>query len=186
MVVTVTVALPLPVAKDLGLTEQVVEVAETGSEQDTFTWAEKPDCAAMVIAFVKVAVWPAATVCEVVPVEVIEKSGGPVTVKFTALEEVGVGTGLTTVIGYVPAATPAVEIVTLNWVVLLKMPIEFPPLKLTLAPFWKLDPVIVRVGVEPVGALAGLIDAMVGGGGWVTVKLNAADVPAGAGSELSL
>jgi len=48
---------------------------------------------------VNVAVCPALIVCVVVPVEVMEKSGGGVTVKFTALEVVGVGTGLTTVSG---------------------------------------------------------------------------------------
>ena len=54
--------------------------------------------------------------------------------------------------------------------------------KSTLAPNWKPVPVIVRVGVEPDAAVVGLIEVIVGGGGCVTVKLNAADVPAGAGS----
>jgi hypothetical protein len=45
---------------------------------------------------VNVAVWPAATVWVVVPDDVTEKSGGPVTVKFTGAEGVGEGMGLTT------------------------------------------------------------------------------------------
>jgi len=38
-------------------------------------------------------------------------------------------------------------------------------LNITLAPGWKLVPVIVRVGEEPVWAVVGLIEVIVGGGG---------------------
>ena len=95
MVVTVTVEVPLPEAKEFGATEQVVAVALKGRAQDKLTWAEKPFCAAMEIALVNVAVWPAVTVCVVVPEEVIEKSGGPVTVKLNGAE-VPPGAGSTT------------------------------------------------------------------------------------------
>ncbi len=40
-----------------------------------------------VMAFVNVAVWPAFTVCVVVPAEVTEKSGGAVTVSVKVAEE---------------------------------------------------------------------------------------------------
>src|SRR5690349_21331672 len=98
MVVTLTVAVPLPFGNRLGFTPQVVKVAETGKAQDRSTAEEKPFWAEMEIALVNVAVCPALIVCVVVPVEVMEKSGGGVTVKFTALE-VGAGMGLTTVSG---------------------------------------------------------------------------------------
>jgi hypothetical protein len=42
MVVTLTVAEPLPEANMLGVTVQVVAVAATGREQDKLTCAEKP------------------------------------------------------------------------------------------------------------------------------------------------
>ena len=96
VVVTVTVAEPLPVGNDTGLTEQVVAFAVAGREQAKLTCAEKPLCAATEIALVNVALWPAATVSDVVPDDVTEKSGGPVTVKFTGAEGVGEGMGLTT------------------------------------------------------------------------------------------
>jgi hypothetical protein len=79
-VVTVTVAEPLPEGNETGLTEQVVAFATTGREQDKLTWAEKPLWAATEIAFVNVAVWPAETVWEIAPEEVMAKSGGGVTV----------------------------------------------------------------------------------------------------------
>src|SRR2546426_7053450 len=53
MVVTVTVAVPLPDAKVFGLTAQVVALAVIGREQDKFTCAEKPVLAATGIAVVK-------------------------------------------------------------------------------------------------------------------------------------
>lgn len=56
------------------------------------------------------------------------------------------------------------------------------PLNMTLAPGSKFVPVIVTISEEPLGALVGVIDVMVGGGGCVEVRLNAVDVPAGAGS----
>jgi len=56
VVATLTLAVPLPVPKVLGLVEQVVYVAVTGREQDRFTCAEKPFCAVMVMALVNVAV----------------------------------------------------------------------------------------------------------------------------------
>jgi hypothetical protein len=56
----------------------------------------KPLPAAIVRAFVNVAVCPAFTVWVVVPDDVTEKSGGPVTVKFTGADVVPGGTGLTT------------------------------------------------------------------------------------------
>jgi hypothetical protein len=96
-VVTVTLALPL--ARTAGFTAQVVFFAATGREQDRLTCEVKPFWAATVTTFVKVAVWPALMVWVVAPEEEMVKSGGPVTVKFTALEDVGVGTGLTTVSG---------------------------------------------------------------------------------------
>lgn len=76
VVVTVTVAVPLPDANTFGLTAQVVAFAVVGREQDKLTCDEKPFCAAIEMAFVNVAVWPALTVCVVVPEEVIVKSGG--------------------------------------------------------------------------------------------------------------
>jgi hypothetical protein len=42
IVVTVTVAVPLPVARVFGLTVQVVAVAAGGKEQVKFTCAENP------------------------------------------------------------------------------------------------------------------------------------------------
>lgn len=99
VVVTLRLAVPLPLASILGFTVHVVCVALKGREQDRFTCDAKPFWAEIDMALVKVAVCPALTVSVVVPVDVIEKSGGPVTVKFTALDEVGVGTGLTTVTG---------------------------------------------------------------------------------------
>jgi hypothetical protein len=57
MVVTATVAVPLPVANMLGVTVQVVvAVTATGREQDKLTWDEKPFWAVTEIAFVNVAV----------------------------------------------------------------------------------------------------------------------------------
>src|SRR5579859_5028936 len=80
VVVTITVAVPLPEANMLGLTVHVVPDAANGREQDKFTCELKPLSAATVRAFAKVAVWPALTVCAVVPEAVTEKSGGGVTV----------------------------------------------------------------------------------------------------------
>jgi len=99
MVLTITEAVPLPVGKEAGLTEQVVAVAVAGRVQIKLTCAEKPFCGAMVITFVNVAGWPAGTVSVVVPDEVMEKSGGPATMKLIGAEVVGEGMGLTTEIG---------------------------------------------------------------------------------------
>jgi len=96
MVVTITVAVALPEGIDAGLTEHVVAVAAIGREQDKLSWAEKPLWAVTEIAFVKVAVWPAVTVWLVEPEEVMEKSGGPVTMKLNGADVVAEGTGLTT------------------------------------------------------------------------------------------
>lgn len=95
MVVTVTVAVPLPVANVFGFAAQVVAVAADGSEQDKLTWAENPLSADTVMAFVNVAVCPAFTVCVVAPEVATEKSGGPVTVKLKGAE-VPPGAGSTT------------------------------------------------------------------------------------------
>src|SRR5260370_42278839 len=77
MVVTLTVAEPLPEANMLGVTVHVVvAVAAIGREQDRLTCDAKPFCGVTEIALVNVAVWPAFTVCVVVPVAVTEKSGG--------------------------------------------------------------------------------------------------------------
>ena len=86
MVVTLTLAVPLPLASILGFTVHVVWVAATGREQDKLTCEAKPFCAAIEIAFVNVAVVPALTDCVVVPVEDMEKSGGPVSVKLNGAE----------------------------------------------------------------------------------------------------
>jgi hypothetical protein len=95
IVVTETVAVPLPEAKELGLIEQCVSVALNGVEQLNATAEENPLWPAMTIAFVNVAVDPAATVTLVVPIDVIEKSGGPETVKLTGAEAAA-GAGSTT------------------------------------------------------------------------------------------
>ena len=84
--------------------------------------------------------------------------------KFTGAEGVGEGMGLTATSGYVPAADPK-EMVEISCVELMKLAKKLEPLNSTLAPFWKLVPVIVRVGEELAGALVGLIDVIVGGGG---------------------
>jgi hypothetical protein len=55
----------------------------------------KPLRGATVIAFVNIAVCPAFTVCVVVPEDVTEKSGGPVTVKLNGAD-VPAGAGSTT------------------------------------------------------------------------------------------
>lgn len=97
MVVTLTLAVPLPLASMFGLTVQVVvEVTEAGKEQDKLTCEAKPFCAVTVIELVKLAVWPALTVCVVVPVEVMVKSGVGVKVKFKTLmppKATGLGSG---------------------------------------------------------------------------------------------
>lgn len=67
----------------LGVTVQVVPDAANGIEHDKLTCALKPLRGATEIAFMKVAVWPALTVCVVVPDVVTEKSGGGVTVSVT-------------------------------------------------------------------------------------------------------
>jgi hypothetical protein len=90
-VVTETVAVPLPDAKEFGLIEQCVSVALNGVEQLNATAEENPPWPAMTIAFANIAVDPAATVTLVVPVDVIEKSGGPVTVKFVVALPPGKG-----------------------------------------------------------------------------------------------
>jgi len=98
MVVTMTEAVPLPVANVFGFTAQVVAVAATGREQDKLTCALKPLRTPTAMVLVNVAVWPAFTVCVVVPELVTEKSGGgggAVTVKFTGAE-VPPGAGSTT------------------------------------------------------------------------------------------
>lgn len=77
MVVTLTLAVPLPLANTFGFTVQVVLVAAIGREQDKLTGDANPFCAVTEMALVKVAVWPALTVCVVVPVEVMLKSIGP-------------------------------------------------------------------------------------------------------------
>src|SRR5258708_2283477 len=86
MVVTITEAVPLPEANTFGLTAQVVAVAVRGREQDKLTCDENPLWAVTEITFVKVAVWPAATVTDVVPDEVMEKSGGAVTMKLNGAD----------------------------------------------------------------------------------------------------
>jgi hypothetical protein len=85
VVVTETEAVPLPLANIFGLTAHVVIVA--GGAQVKFTCALNPLSAETVMALVNVAVCPALIVCVVVPVEVIEKSGGGVTVKLNGAEE---------------------------------------------------------------------------------------------------
>src|SRR5579864_2905384 len=97
MVVTMTLAVPLPFASMFGLTVQVVLVAAIGREQDRLTCEANPFCGVTEMALVKVAVWPALTVCVVVPDDVTEKSGGPVTVKLVVA--VPPGKGSTTVSG---------------------------------------------------------------------------------------
>jgi hypothetical protein len=96
VVVTLTLAVPLPVAKVLGFTAQLVWVAATGSEHDRLTCEEKPLCGVTETALVNMAIWPALMVCGVVPEDEMEKSGGPVTVKFIGAEDVAEGMGLTT------------------------------------------------------------------------------------------
>ena len=92
MVVTLTLTVPLPLASMFGLTVHVVAVAATGREQDKLTCDEKPLFAVTEIAFVKLAVCPAGIVCVVIPEDVIEKSGGSVTVKLTG-DDVPPGVG---------------------------------------------------------------------------------------------
>jgi len=67
-----------------GETEQCVAVARR--EHDTFTCAAKPPVPLTEMTFGKVAVWPALIVALTDPKVEIEKSVGPVTVKFTAFE----------------------------------------------------------------------------------------------------
>jgi hypothetical protein len=88
---------PLPDTKEFGLIEQCVSVALNGVEQLNATAEANPLWPAMTIVFVNVAVDPAATVTLVVPVDIIEKSGGPVTVKFVVA--LPPGKGSTTVSG---------------------------------------------------------------------------------------
>jgi hypothetical protein len=95
MVVTITLAVPLPLANMFGFTVQVVWDAAIGREHDRVTCEEKPFWAATEIALVNVAVWPALTVCVVAPVDVTAKSGGGVTVKLAGAE-VPPGDGSTT------------------------------------------------------------------------------------------
>lgn len=96
MVVTLTPAVPLPLGSMFGLTAQVVSVAATGSEQVKLTCEAKSFWAVTVIALPNVAVCPALTVCVVVPVALMEKSGGRVNVKFKTLlapKATGLGSG---------------------------------------------------------------------------------------------
>ena len=80
------------------MTEQVV--AWAGSVHEALTDPANPFTAFTESTLVKVAAWPALTVCEPCPVATVkEKSGGPVTMKFTELEDTDVGVILTTVIG---------------------------------------------------------------------------------------
>jgi hypothetical protein len=72
-----------------------VSVALDGVEQLSATAEENPLWPAITIAFVNVAVDPAATVTLVVPVDVIEKSGGAVTAKLNGAD-VPAGAGSTT------------------------------------------------------------------------------------------
>jgi hypothetical protein len=95
VVFTITDAVPLPDGNEFGFTLQEVAVAFVGIVHVNATAAENPFCAATLIAFANVAVVPAGTVTLVVPTEVIEKSGGPVTVKFIGTE-VPPGGGSTT------------------------------------------------------------------------------------------
>ena len=95
MVVTLTLAVPLPLAREFGLTVQVVLAAENGKEQDKLTCDTNPFWAVTEIALVKLPVWPALMVCAVVPVDVMVKSGGGVTVKLKGAE-VPPGAGSTT------------------------------------------------------------------------------------------
>ena len=91
VVVTVTVAEPL--VRVAGLTEQLVP--RPTMEQVRFTADAKPFCGETVTTLVYVAVWPALIVCEVVPLEVKVKSGGPVTLKLKGAD-VPAGSGSTT------------------------------------------------------------------------------------------
>ena len=94
--VTETLAVPLPLASMAGVTVQFVLDAAGGREQDRLTCEAKPFCAAIETALVKVAVWPAVTVCVVAPVEAMAKSGAGVKVKFKTLlppKATGLGSG---------------------------------------------------------------------------------------------
>lgn len=93
VVVTVTVAVPLPEVRVLGLTLQVVK--DAGVAQIKATWALNPLSGETVMALVNVAVCPALTVTVVVPEVVREKSGGAVTVKLNGAD-VPPGAGSTT------------------------------------------------------------------------------------------
>lgn len=96
VVVTETLAVPLPLANTFGFTVQVVLVAAIGREQDKLTGDANPFCAVTEMALVKVAVWPALTVCVVVPVEAMAKSAVGVKVKFKTLmppRATGLGSG---------------------------------------------------------------------------------------------
>jgi hypothetical protein len=97
VVVTMTVA-DCAAISEFWLSAHVVACA--GDVHETFTNPVNPFTALTVIALVNVAVWPAVTVCEPCPAATLnEKSGGPVTVKFTELEVTDVGVTLTTVMG---------------------------------------------------------------------------------------
>ena len=93
VVVTVTLADPGKALMELGLTEQ--DVALAVREHERLTAEEKPFVEPTETTFVKVAVAPALMVWVVLPEDVMEKSGGPVTVKANG-SEVPPGAGSTT------------------------------------------------------------------------------------------
>jgi hypothetical protein len=74
VVVTVSVAVPVPEARLLGLRLQVV--AEADKEQLKLTWEVKPFSGETEMALEKTAIWPALIVWVVTPEDVREKSGG--------------------------------------------------------------------------------------------------------------
>jgi len=159
VVVTVTVAEPL--VSDVGLTEQCVAVAATAQER--LTVEVKPFCGVTVMTLVYVAVAPALTVWEVVPAVASVKSGGPMTVKFTELDDAVVGIEFTTVIGKVPPTVG--KMLVINCVELTKAAEKLWLLNVTLELGWKLAPVMVSIIDGLSGALVGLIELITGGGG---------------------
>lgn len=127
------------------------------------------------MAFAKIAVWPALTVCDVAPAAVTEKSGGGagVIVKLTALEYPP-GGGSPTITGKVPGPAPfkkTLAVICVEFTRFSPMRELFP--MSTTAPCWKFVPLMVKVigfGV-PDCPLVGLIEVIVGIGlGVIIVK----------------
>jgi hypothetical protein len=87
VVVTVSVAVPVPEARLLGLTLQVV--AQAYKEQFKLTCEANPFSGDTERALEKSAVWPALTVWVVVPEDVREKSGGEETTFSVTFREDG-------------------------------------------------------------------------------------------------